>query len=505
LPEVKIRLSPLEKELTVARGTSLIDVLHEFGVEFPCGGKGICGKCKVKLLEGELALTPGHQSFLNDLGLSGEWRLACKSKADSDLVLEVGQYEAMIQADETPFSFEPRSGYGIAVDVGTTTLIAQLVDLSNAKVLAVETSLNPQRRWGSDLISRIESAIAANGHELTRLIREEIGSMLEKLIREKGISIERTILVGNTVMHHLFCGLDVRPLAFYPFKSPELNAKPFTAAELDWEIDCSQVLFYPSIGSFVGSDILAGIHATGMWRNQEPSVLVDLGTNGEIVLGNRERLLCASTAAGPAFEGARISSGMLATTGAISSVRAEGEDFLCSVIGNVNARGICGSGLIDAVAVMLDKGLLGEFGEILSGDPALRLTRDVDLTARDMQEFQLAKAAIASGLHMLMRKLKLAPEDIGRIYIAGAFGSYINLENMLRTGMMDFPREDIHNPREDIHKLGNSALIGAKMFLFSDLGIPEAILARTEHLQLESEPDFQDVFVSKLSFTPPSS
>jgi uncharacterized 2Fe-2S/4Fe-4S cluster protein (DUF4445 family) len=498
LPEVKIRLSPLEKEVSVARGTSLIDVLHEFGVEFPCGGKGICGKCKVRLMEGDVPVTQQHRKFLDKLGLSPDHRLACMSKAESDLVLEVGQYEAMIQADETPFSFVPRSGYGIAVDLGTTTLIAQLVDLSTARVLGVETALNPQRRWGTDLISRIESALDGNRTELTHMIRKEIGSMLVKLTGEKSIPIERVVLVGNTVMHHLFCDLDVRPLAFYPFESPELNARPFTAAELEWEIDCSQVVFYPSIGSFVGSDILAGIHATGMWRNRESSVLVDLGTNGEIVLGNRERLLCASTAAGPAFEGARISSGMLATTGAISSVHAEGEDFLCSVIGNVNARGICGSGLIDAVAVMLDRGLLGEFGEILSGDPVVRLTGDVDLTARDMQEFQLAKAAIAAGLHILMRKLKLAPENIDRIYIAGAFGSYINLENMLRTGMMDFPKEGIL-------KLGNSALIGAKMFLFSDKGIPEAILARTEHMHLESEPDFQDVFVSKLSFTPPSS
>jgi len=498
LPEVQIRLSPLDKQISVIRGTPLIDVLHEFGIEFPCGGKGSCGKCKVKLLEGEIPLSPRHESLLRSHGLSPEWRLACMSTAEYDLVLELGQYEAMIQADESTFSFESRTGHGIAVDLGTTSLIAQLVDLSSAKVQAVETALNPQRRWGSDLISRIESALAGNGPELTGMIRREIGSMLQKLTGKKQVTPERIVLVGNTVMHHLFCGLDLSPLAFYPFESPDLGVKRFRAQELGWDIPCNEIVFYPSVGSFVGSDILAGIHATGMWRRKEFSVLVDLGTNGEIVAGNSESLLCASTAAGPAFEGARISSGMLATTGAISSVSAQGEGFRCKVIGNVPARGICGSGLIDTVAIMLERGHLGEFGEILSGAPAVALEGEVELTARDIQEFQLAKAAIAAGLTILLGKLEIDPEDIADVYIAGAFGSYINLENMLRTGMMGFPLDRFH-------KLGNTALIGAKMLLFADLDVAEDILAITEHVNLESAKDFQDIFVSKLYFTPTSS
>jgi uncharacterized 2Fe-2S/4Fe-4S cluster protein (DUF4445 family) len=497
LPDVNIRLTPLEKELTVARGTSLIDVLHEFGVEFPCGGKGLCGKCKVKLIRGHIPLSLKHRNLLEALGLSTEWRLACMSKAEDDLVLEVGQYETMIQADDSSFAFDPRTGYGIAVDLGTTTLIAQLVDLSSAKVLAVETGLNPQRRWGSDLISRLESALAGQGQELTESIRAEIGRMLLKLMGDIRMPLERIVIVGNTVMHHLFCELDIRPLSFYPFESPEMEMKRFSAEELGWDLDCREILFYPSIGSFVGSDILAGIHATDMWQKKEYSVLVDLGTNGEIVVGNREGLLCASTAAGPAFEGAKISSGMLATTGAISSVSIRGQEFQCKVIGNVKASGICGSGLIDAVAVMLDGAQLGEFGEILSGDKAIRLSDNVELTAKDIQEFQLAKAAIAAGLSILLNKLGITPENVGHVYIAGAFGYYINLKNVLRTGMMDFPHDRFH-------KLGNSALIGAKMFLFSEMETLRKILSVSSHVNLESERDFQDVFVRKLSFTPAS-
>lgn len=494
----QIRLHPLGKQLTVARGISLIDVLHEFGVEFPCGGKGKCGKCKVKLLRGEIITDPEHQRRLRELGLGPEWRLACMSRAQGDLVLEVGQFETLIQADETLFSFKPRSGYGVAVDLGTTTLVAQLLDLSSAKVLAVETAMNPQRRWGSDLISRLESALAGYGPAMTRLIREEIGALLQKLISHRELSIDRVVIVGNTVMQHFFAGSDIKSLSCYPFDSPHLGVKEFTASELGWLFDCREISFYPSIGSFVGSDILAGIHATGMWGRKEVSALVDLGTNGEIVVGNQERMLCASTAAGPAFEGARISRGMLATTGAISSVSSSGEEIRCRVIGNVPAAGICGSGLIDAVAVLLERGELGEFGEIISGKPEITLCDEVKLTARDIQEFQLAKAAISAGLTILLRKLELSAQEISRVYIAGAFGNYINLENMLRTGMMDFPIERFH-------KLGNSALIGAKMFLFSEMKVPEEILSLTTHINLESVQDFQDIYIDQLHFNQSSS
>ncbi len=495
---VTIRLDPLGKEITAESGTSLIDILHEFGVEFPCGGKGTCGKCKVKIIQGEIVPDSIHLKRIEELGLSREWRLACMSRAEGDLVLEVGQFEAMIQADETPFDFEPSDGYGVAVDLGTTTLVAQLLELSTAKVLAVETALNPQRRYGSDLISRLEHALTHGAGTLTEMIRKEVGSMVSKLLKSRDISLNRVVIVGNTVMQHFFAGSDTGPLSYYPFESPDLGAKQFKAAELDWNIECDRIRFYPSIGSFVGSDILAGIHATGIWRRKEYSVLVDLGTNGEIVVGNSDGLLCASTAAGPAFEGAKISMGMLATTGAISSVEREPEGINYSVIGNVPAAGICGSGLIDAVAVLLETGQLGGFGEILSGRPEISLTGGVVLTQKDIQEFQLAKAAIAAGLSILIRKLGIKEEAISAIYIAGAFGNYINLENMVRTGMMEFPLERFH-------KLGNSALIGAKMFLFSEREVTEEILSLSNHINLESEKDFQDIFVDRLLFTPPSS
>lgn len=489
---VSIRLDPLGKEITAERGSSLMDILHEFGVEFPCGGKGSCGKCKLKILQGEIVPDSLHLKRLEELELSGEWRLACMSRAECDLILEVGQFEVLIQADQTTFDFKASKGYGVAVDLGTTSLVAQLLELSSAKVLALETALNPQRRYGSDLISRLEHALSHGNEMLTSMIRKEVGDMLSNLLKDRNISLDRVVLVGNTVMQHFFAGSDTESLSYYPFESPDLGRREFTAADLDWNFHCERICFYPSIGSFVGSDILAGIHATGMWRKKEYSVLVDLGTNGEIVVGNRDGLLCASTAAGPAFEGATISMGMLATTGAISSVEQGPDGISCSVIGNVPAAGICGSGLIDAVAVMLESGQLGGFGEILSGQQELSLTKEVVLIQKDIQEFQLAKAAISAGVLILMKKLGIDHSQVDDVYISGGFGNYINLENVIRTGMLNFPQEKIH-------QMGNSALMGAKMFLYREMYDPAEILSIVEHISLESVSDFQDVFIDQLA------
>ena len=384
----------------------------------------------------------------------------------------------------------------MAVDLGTTTLVAQMLNLQNGRILAMEKALNPQQKYGSDLISRLEAVLSGNGPDLTGLIRAKIGSMIEKLCSSKDEGFEQVVLVGNTVMHHLFCGLDIRPLSFFPFESPRLGAQRFLPDELGWKVHAGEVLFYPSIGSFVGSDILAGIMATGIHEREEYSMLIDLGTNGEIVLGNRDGLLCASTAAGPAFEGARISMGMLATTGAVSSVETDTEGWNVRVIGSGRPSGICGSGLIDAVSVLLDHGVINEYGQFISGDEQVVLADPVVLTQKDIQEFQLAKAAIATGMEILMKKMNIQPGNIANLFISGAFGSYINLDHVINTGMLTFLPGHAR-------KLGNTALMGARMFLFSDLSLAEAMLEQINHVNLESEPSFQDLFVDHMRFQSP--
>jgi len=490
--KVTIHLHPIGKTLQVTQGTPLIDVLHEFGVEFPCGGKGSCGRCKVRLLEGELKKDPDQQQKLEKLGLGEGWRLACFCRAVSDIKLEVAQFEDIILADNTTFEFKPQKGYGVAVDLGTTTIVVQLLNLENGQILDVLTAVNPQTKFGADLISRIQSCLDGKQEELQKLIWNKIGQMIASVLRKHPVEVSNVVLVGNTAMHHIFSGLNVRPLSFYPFDSPDLGTQKFAAKQLEWNLpEDANICFFPSIGSFVGSDILAGIAATKMAEREEFSVLIDLGTNGEIVIGNRNKIICASTAAGPAFEGAKINQGMRATTGAISSVSMSKDIFNCHVIGNVNAKGICGSGLIDAMAVLLRQEKIGMFGEINSGDEKIELATDVFLTQQDIREFQLAKAAIAAGLQILLNQLKITFKEIDKIYIAGGFGNFLNIKNVIRTGL-------IEATEDKIVKLGNTALIGAKMFLFEDYKNIHAILEKTRHINLEGDPKFQDIYIDKM-------
>ncbi|WP_167604834.1 ASKHA domain-containing protein [Maribellus sediminis] len=489
---VHITFQPLGETVKVQKGTPLIDVLHEYGVEFPCGGKGSCGTCKVKLLGGNMETGTQEAEKLRKLRYPKNYRLACYCKATSDITLEVSQFEHIILADNSEFNFKPQEGAGIAVDLGTTTIVAQLVDLQNGSIIDSVSDVNPQAKFGADLISRIESCLNGKQVDLQKLIREKIGEMIQRMLAKHPIHLVKVVLVGNTVMQHLFCSLDVQPLSMYPFESPNLGTKIFTASELGWEIQPDVTIkFNASIGSFVGSDILAGIAATKMAEQEAYSILIDLGTNGEIVVGNREKIICASTAAGPAFEGAKISQGMRATTGAISSIEFAGEDLSCHVIGNVESRGICGSALIDIMAILLEQQKIGMFGEIESGYQEVKITNNVNLIQQDIREFQLAKAAVATGVQLLLNRLQISMDDVEKIYIAGGFGNFLNLKNVIRTGL-------IEAPEEKIHKLGNTALIGAKMFLFEEEAEIQRILDLTTHISLESDPAFQDIYIEKM-------
>ena len=490
--KVNITLEPLGEIIKVNAGTPLIDTLHEFGVEFPCGGKGTCGACKVKLLAGELKADEAQQQRLKKLKLGSDWRLACYCTADSDITLEISQFEHIILADNSTFEFQPQNGFGIAVDLGTTTVVAQLINLENGHILDSVSDINPQAKFGGDLIARIQSCLDGKQEEQQTLIRKKIGQMIQSILKKNPVEVARIVVVGNTVMHHIFTGLKVNSLSFYPFESPDLGAQNFTTEELGWNLSTdTKVQFFPSIGSFVGSDILAGIAATKMANRKEFSVLIDLGTNGEIVVGNRDKIVCASTAAGPAFEGANIHQGMRATTGAISSVTTENGAMKSHVIGNVKAKGICGSGLIDVLAILLERGEIGMFGEINSGAEAIELTPGVSLTQQDIREFQLAKAAIATGIQLLMNQLNISYDDVENVFIAGGFGNFLTLKNVIRTGLIECEEEKII-------KLGNTALIGAKMFLFEEDNFIENILSKTTHINLEGDKTFQDIYIEKM-------
>ncbi|MDX2152574.1 MAG: ASKHA domain-containing protein [Bryobacteraceae bacterium] len=455
--------------LAASAGAALGPLLEPQGVEFPCGGEGICRGCRVRVVEGEVPVTSEMEALFSGAELAAGWRLACRGVARGPVVVEVAQWESPVLTDEAPVRFTPREGVGVAVDVGTTTLVAQSVDLATGAVLGVETALNPQAPYGADVMSRIAAAMA--GAPLRRLIREAVEGMVERLCMRP----QRVVLVGNTVMHHLWGGLNVAPLAEAPFEARELGS----ILEGKWE-------FLPCIGGFVGSDILAGISACGMAESDRLTALIDLGTNGEIVLGSRERLVCASTAAGPAFEAAQIRHGMRAAPGAIAHVAARDGRAECRVIGDVPPLGICGSGLVEAVAAGLDLGWIAASGR----SKGVPLTGDLGLTQRDIRELQLAKAAIASGLRLLAEVRGVTLDEIETVYLAGAFGNYVSPEAALRVGLVEVPR---------ITAAGNTALRGAKLHLLNEA--PEPLV---EHFALASHERFQDTFAECIGFVDPN-
>ena len=497
---IRIELLPLGEILSAPHGTSLHDVLFAKGVEFPCGGQGRCRGCRIRVIEGELPLTDAEENLLSREELEAGWRLACRGIVREDLKLDLAQWETPILADDSEFSFSPRDGLGVAVDLGTTTIAAQLIDMRSGKVLGVRTALNSQARHGADIMSRIEHATARNGQEqLKRLVREQVGGLIRELhavSNESHPPLTEVVLVGNTAMHHFFCDIDITPLAQHPFEPVDGGLKVFHASQLGWELenDCV-VRFLPCLGGFVGSDVLVGLLATRIHEQESPQALVDLGTNGEIVVGNREKLLVASTAVGPAFEGARISMGMRAATGAISGVVVQDHKLQCRVQGSVPPRGICGSGLVDAIAAGLELNHI-EFSGRLAGADTLVLSPPVQLTQGDIRELQLAKGAIAAGIRILVQQWGEMPGGLSRVYLAGAFGNYINRSSAQRIGLIAFDPDRVY-------PAGNTALRGAKLALFDDtpdLTSCRDILEMVEHVTLNSDASFQDIFVEELQF-----
>ena len=481
-----ITLRETGRRLTTTEGTPLRDVLFAEGVEFPCGGHGRCKGCRVRVVDGTLEPNENDTAALSTAEIADGWRLACHHTAEADVSLELAQWEMTILEDREAFTFRSRPGLGIAVDLGTTTIAAQLLDLQTGQVLATETALNDQARHGADVLARAAYALAGGASELTDIIRKQIGRMIAALAQ--GRDIARIVVVGNSAMHHLFGGLDLAPLATDPFLPEQPGALHFHGNDLGWETQ-AEVDVLPCIGGLVGGDVLAGVMTTGLAEHRGLTALVDLGTNGEVVVAQAERMLCTSTAAGPAFEGARIRHGMRAASGAIDSVEA-GTPLRCHVIGGGTARGLCGSGLVDAVAAGLDLGLIATNGRLAQDWP---LADAVALTPKDVRELQLAKGAIAAGLTLLTAKFDATPADIETLYLAGAFGNAISKTSASRIGLLT-------TPVERIVPAGNTALKGAKRALFLNMDEFDALARTIGFVPLAEEPDFEDRFAEAMRF-----
>ncbi|MDP6754737.1 MAG: ASKHA domain-containing protein [Candidatus Marinimicrobia bacterium] len=497
--KVSITLLPLNQSFEVAKDSQLHDILFSYGVEFPCGGHARCRGCRIRIKEGRLPITDSQKNILDDKELNEGWRLACEGRVQDDLIIELDQWKSDVLSDDSDFQFSPMHGFGVAIDLGTTTLAAQLVNRETGEVLAVETAINPQAKYGSDIMTRIDAASRlVKQNEMQLLIRSKINDMIIDLFHSSNENIsrlKRIIIVGNAVMHNIFCGIDVEPMGYHPFEPVSNDLELYTPSELRWDLNEDVTIeFLPGVGSFIGSDILIGVWAKNMIESDGIKVLVDLGTNGEIMVGNKDKFLAASTAAGPAFEGAGISMGMRAATGAISTVMTRNGEIIPKVLGSEKARGICGSGLVDAISAYLDDGSIKADGRFLNGE-SIMVMDPVVITQKDIRELQLAKGAIATGIRLLLKEFNAEEKDVSEVYLSGAFGNYISKRSARRIGLLNFPQKKITTA-------GNTALLGAKMALFNKSKINNfyEIREKTTHLDLSMHPDFTDVFAELVNF-----
>jgi uncharacterized 2Fe-2S/4Fe-4S cluster protein (DUF4445 family) len=421
------------------------------------------------------------------------------------------------------------SSYGIALDIGTTTMVGGLIDLATGEQLAVTSRTNPQRSFGADVISRISFGSQGKSQleELQSRLLEAVNQMIDELIETAQVDrkhIYEAVVVGNTAIHHLFLGLDPTYLGQGPYVPVVTRPLRVKARQLGIHLrDSSYLYLLPNIAGFVGGDAVGVILSTGLYQSSDIRLAVDIGTNGEIVLGSAQQLLACSTAAGPAFEGARIKHGMRAAEGAIEKVIME-EDVKVAVIGSVLPVGVSGSGLIDAVAEMLRLGIIDHTGRILSQAelPAelpesirRRVVKDnngrefilvwgeesgssrpITINQEDIRELQLAKGAITAGIKVLQKELAIKKDQIAEVYLAGAFGSCINPVSAMAIGLIPAM------PPGRVKAVGNAAGAGAKLALLSRSARKQAagIAREVRYIELSGRPDFQEAFLNAMYF-----
>ena len=420
-----------------------------------------------------------------------------------------------------------RHVYGMAFDIGTTSIVGTLLHLDTGEQLAAVGSVNPQTVYGGDLMSRI--AYAQFDEKKLVTLRAKVLNAINGFIKEAcaqaGVSrdhVYKIVVVGNTCMHHIFLGVDVTYVGLAPYAPAVSDGIVVSADELPLKAaPNAQICLLPIVAGFVGADTMACVLATRIYESDELRALVDIGTNGEVVMGSRDRLMACSAPAGPALEGAQIRHGMRGAMGAIEAVGID-DDVHCSVIGSVRAIGICGSGLIDACAKMTRAGVMDGSGRLRPRDrerlpPALaaRLrtadagaefvlvwdadagrNEDVTLTQGDIRQLQLAKSAIYSGIVLLQRVMEIDDADLAELMLCGGFGNYINIESAVAIRLL--PKL----PLDRISYVGNAAHLGAQMALLSERERTRAeeLAQRIEHVALAARPDFQDIFVDGMSF-----
>lgn len=491
MSQITIVTQTARRVVSAEPGRTLGEVLREHVPAFaqPCAGNHTCGKCRVQV-EGEAA--PPEPTELRLLsGAEPGTRLACCCRIAGDLTVTLHEEEGakIVAWHAQPDCARTETGFGLAADIGTTTVAVQLLDRESGRVLAERLAENAQRGYGADVISRIEACRENGVAALSERIAAQLEEMAAECLREAGVSeVAEAVVTGNATMLHIYEGLDPSSLAVAPF-----DVQSYFGGQSRRTLAGAPVYLPRCVGAYVGADIVCAALA-GDLLGGGTQALADIGTNGELVLAKDGRLLCCSTAAGPAFEGAGLSCGMPAASGAVRAVREEGGKVVWETVGGQPPEGVCGSGALDALAVMLRTEAMDDSGYIEQpwpiGDSGLTVTQ------KDVRQIQLAKSAICAGLLTLLEQEALSAEDVERFVIAGGFGSTMNFDSAAEIGLYPAALRS----RADF--IGNGALGGACMLLLNrELRAESEALARDAvELSLSASPAFMDYYVDCMSF-----
>ncbi len=514
--EITVVRGGKEKIITAETGTSLLNVLVENDVYISaaCGGNGRCGKCKVLMVTGATKATSEDEKFFQPSELKEGWRLSCLSFPEENCRVVVSStdeddFEVLSDfkdKDDSLVADANQTAYSIAIDIGTTTVAISLVGMDSKTVIHTVTTVNRQRAYGADVISRIQSSNDGNKEALKESICKDLHDGIEKLLEEKAVDlskVDKIAIAGNTTMGHLLMGFSCETLGVTPFTPVDISTIHTNAKELlGFEADI-EVILLPGVTTYVGADITAGMMVCDFDKNEKVNVLVDLGTNGEMAIGNKEKILVTSTAAGPAFEGGNISCGMGSVMGAICHVKIDGDTVECETIGDKPMVGLCGTGVIETTYELVKEELIDETGMLDEDyfDDGYVLGRTpegevISFTQKDVREIQLAKSAVRAGLETLILRYGVSYDEIDTLYLAGGFGYKMDLAKAIGIGLL--PEE----LQEKTIAIGNSSLAGAVLYLTSEDGVNRAdhIATFAEEISLATDKDFNQFYTDHMFF-----
>lgn len=512
--EVVVHRGAETKTILVKEGESLLDafIRQEIYISAPCGGKGRCGKCGIQVLNGNTWISDEDKKIYSEEELDAGWRLSCCLYPTEELEVSVSQsdeslFEAVGETENTEESGTEESFYHVAVDIGTTTIAMSLIGGESGKVFRTVTSVNSQRAYGADVISRIQASVDGKKEELKKSIQKDLQDSMEKLLKETGVSGEdvgKIVIGGNATMGHLLMGYDCDTLGVFPFTPVNIDFIKGTEEILGTDrFGKKEVILLPGISTYVGGDIVSGMYAYDFTEKEDVCMFIDLGTNGEMGIGNKEKILVTSTAAGPAFEGGNITWGMGSVPGAICSVKLEGTEAEVKTIRDEAPQGICGTGVVETAAELVREEIVDETGALDEdyfddGFPLAKTPdgKEIVFTQKDVREIQLAKAAVRAGVETLLLRYGIKKEEVSKVYLAGGFGYKLNTDKAIAIGMIPEEWQD------HIVAVGNSSLSGACKYLKDENGDKtiEKLVSISEEVNLSADKEFNEFYMNEMFF-----